>query len=965
MSDTVTTGYSSALDGMKTAGPGPLHQFAALFARDTSLADGAALLAHLQNAGPDDALRQRLAYQLSSWDHTDDGPWAAGTAPHTAERRAAACRALGLDRATEELLSEIIPWAATDAPIVIAEHFEEWRTPQRRTERDFYWAHYSANLLANGWDPTAVAGIDEATEEVVRRISDPTRKVAYQAKGLVVGYVQSGKTANFTGVIAKAIDAGYRMVIVLTGTTNMLRAQTQRRLDMELCGRENIEPDHDPTAHEYRYDDDWKRHKFINHGGRPSDSGHPDIERLSNYAGDYQRLKQGISALRFKRHDSTKEFFHPANLYTSDARLVVAKKNASVLTNLVADLKKVSARLGEIPVLIIDDESDQASVNTTSPAKWKEDSKKRTAINRLIAQLLTMLPRAQYVGYTATPYANVFIDPSDVEDIFPKDFIVSLPRPLGYMGADDFHDFDDDRPVGQRPLETSKERAHVRWLSDESTEPELLAALDMYVLTGALKLYRKRTGAGTYRHHTMLVHEAMGQESHRETAQLIERLWTRAGYHTPTGLLRIRKLYETDVLPVTTAQAPGAAMPGSFDELHDDIAGAVGLIQPNDRHGTPVIIVNSDPDLEKHQEDLDFDKRGVWRILVGGNKLARGFTVEGLTVTYYRRTTKQVDTLMQMGRWFGFRTGYRDLVRLYTTQDLHALFGAACEDEQSLRDDLRKYSTETDPESRLTPSRVPPLVEQHRPDLRPTGRNKMWNARLVSRSTPGEPMEPVAHPEKGKQALHNLRLWEPVLAAAAAADPVTLRVSKGRTSYPAHHVTMPHHEMMTILNGLQWLREEIFVPERTWLNSLAPTQLRQWVVLLPQQVDPTTCRMILGHGPFSIFERKRSDTGTLSAISESRHRNAAARIAGLETAQPDPVADTLAAPCTAVLTLYPSVKPKTLAGARGDRIDPGLVTMAFRAVTPLSTGLGSKRLIWTTKDSGRPNHVVIDAAPAV
>ncbi|WP_416901345.1 Z1 domain-containing protein [Micromonospora echinospora] len=964
MSDTVTTGYSSALDGMKTAGPGPLHQFAALFARDTSLADGTALLTHLQSAGPDDALRQRLAYQLSSWDHTDDAPWAAGTAPHTAERRTAVCRALGLDRAIEELLSEIIPWAAIDAPIVIADHFEEWRTPQRRTERDFYWAHYSANLLTNGWDPAAVAGIDEATEEVVRRISDPTRRVAYQAKGLVVGYVQSGKTANFTGVIAKAIDAGYRMVIVLTGTTNMLRAQTQRRLDMELCGRENIEPDHDPTAHEYRYDEDWKRNKFINHGGRPSDSGHPDIERLSNYAGDYQRLKQGISALRFKRHDATKEFFHPANLYTSDARLVVAKKNASVLTNLVTDLKKVSARLGEIPVLIIDDESDQASVNTTSPAKWKEDSKKRTAINRLIAQLLTMLPRAQYVGYTATPYANVFIDPSDVEDIFPKDFIVSLPRPLGYMGADDFHDFDDDRPVEQRPLETSKERAHVRYLSDEPTDHELLAALDMYVLTGALKVYRERTGAGSYRHHTMLVHEAMGRESHRETARIIEKLWATAGYHSPAGLLRLRELYETDILPVTTAQAPGAAMPGSFDELHDHIAGAIGLIQPTDRHGSPVIIVNSDPDLEKHQEDLDFDKRGVWRILVGGNKLARGFTVEGLTVTYYRRAARQVDTLMQMGRWFGFRSGYRDLVRLYTTPDLHAMFGAACQDEQSLRDDLRKYSSETDPESRLTPSRVPPLVEQHRPDLRPTGRNKMWNARLVSRSAPGEPMEPVAHPDRGKRALQNLKLWEPVLAAAAATGAVTFKATKAKATYAAYHTVVSHNEMMAVLNRLQWLRNDIFVPERTWLNSLAPSQLRQWVVLLPQQVDPTTGRMIFGHGPFSIFDRKRSEAGALSAISESRHRNAAARIAGLD-GFPDPAADKLAAPCTAVLTLYPSVKPKTLTGVRGDRVDPELVTIGFRAITPMSTGGGSKRLIWTTMDSGRPNDVVIDAPPEV
>ncbi|MGW3811064.1 hypothetical protein [Micromonospora sp. NPDC005113] len=169
--------------------------------------------------------------------------------------------------------------------------------------------------------------------------------MAYQAKGLVVGYVQSGKTANLTGVIAKAVDAGYRLVIVLTGTTNMLRAQTQRRLDMELVGRENLEPEisaHDNKGHEYQDDPDWESDRFIRHGGRPSDAGYPDIRRLSTHGWDYRRLRQGFLALEFPRRERSLPLFAPVNLYTSDARLVVAKKNKTVLQDLVADLGRVA-----------------------------------------------------------------------------------------------------------------------------------------------------------------------------------------------------------------------------------------------------------------------------------------------------------------------------------------------------------------------------------------------------------------------------------------------------------------------------------------------------------------------------------------------------------------------------------------------------------------------------------------------
>ncbi|PZS31505.1 MAG: hypothetical protein DLM61_08445 [Pseudonocardiales bacterium] len=965
MSDTVTTAYSAALDGMQRTGPKRLHELAAMLGDDPGLADGSALTNHLGDAGPEDALRQQLAHALAAWDYTEtDSSWAAGTNRNTAERRAAIVIALGVDDTTAAMFADRFPYAAPDAPIVIADDWEDWRTSARRAERDFYWAHYSRYLKQKGWDPAAVAGLDDATEEVVRRLSDPTRAMAYQSKGLVVGYVQSGKTANFTGVVAKAVDAGYRLIIVLTGTTNMLRAQTQRRLDMELCGRENLEREistHDQEGHDYHDDPDWAADNFIRHGGHPSASGFPDIHRLSNHAGDYRKLRQGFSALEFERRERNRKLFDPANLYTSNARLVVAKKNSSVLKGLVADLGRITDRLGEVPVLIIDDESDQASVNTTNPSKWKTDSRERTAINRLIAQLLRMMPRAQYVGYTATPYANVFIDPSDVEDIFPRDYLVSLPRPSEYMGSEDFHDFDEDCPVDQRPLRTSKERAHVRFLSDEPDDDELRRALDMFVLTGAVKVHRNRYGQRLHQHHTMLVHEAMARDAHRDAERVITHLWNTGGYYSASGLARLRDLYRTDVLPVAQVLTD-LPTPQDFNDLKPDIAEALRLINPADRNASPVIVVNSDKELEKQQESLDFDKRRVWRILVGGNKLARGFTVEGLTVTYYRRTTKQVDTLMQMGRWFGFRRGYRDLVRLYTTPDLHDMFAAACRDEEFLRGELRRYGTPADGERQITPGQVPVLVAQHRPDLRPTGRNKMWNAKLVEKASPGGSMEPVAYPENSDAVRRNTERWLPILDAAQRIE--CFNVPGARTTYQARIAIVDHRDLLTVLGGLTWLGRDTFQPELAWLRSLTHDQLDRWVVILPYQTRITTRRTILGRGPYSMFERQRSNTGSFQVFSESRHRNAADRIAGLITRSetPDPTADSLNGGRTGAVVLYPVVKRDTLTGDPDGPIDPAKVTMATYIVTPLSTAPTDGKLIkWVAVDSLNPAAIVVDA----
>jgi hypothetical protein len=360
--------------------------------------------------------------------------------------------------------------------------------------------------------------------------------------------------------------------------------------------------------------------------------------------------------------------------------------------------------------------------------------------------------------------------------------------------------------------------------------------------------------------------------------------------------------------------------------------------------------------LEKNQEQLDFDRRHIWRIIVGGNKLARGFTIEGLTVTYYRRATSQVDTLMQMGRWFGFRPGYRDLVRLYTTPDLQELFESACRDEEYIRDELRKYA-EPGPKGRqIVPRQVPPIIAQHRSDLRPTGRTKMWNAKIVSKASPGR-MEPVSYPDSPKLLRHNAELWLPILDRART-ETFFAGVPSGR--YKARIAETTHHEITALLGNLKWPDEEVFQPELHWLTSLSPDQLSRWLVYLPYQTGTSSLRAIAGRGPFSVFERTRTTSGSFGVFSEKRHRNAALRIAGIKLdTNPDPAADALHKDATGAIILYPVVNRHTLEGDSRDEIDLGKIVMGMYIVTPMSSAPRGENLIkWRTIDN--TTAIVID-----
>ncbi|MEU8606431.1 Z1 domain-containing protein [Actinoplanes sp. NPDC048791] len=992
--------FTAAVAGLQSKGPAPLLRRINIDRPDHDLvaADDLQKLLEAHNQQDNHAVRQ-LALALADWDFEDKPAWdapASPTDPRTQQRRQRAYELLQLPAEATARLDEIAP-VATMRTTVISTMWEPWYTEKRRDQWALYWPDYRDYLLdKQGWPAESVAALDQATTNVVQRISDPTSDHQYQSKGLVVGYVQSGKTANFTGVIAKAIDAGYRLVIVMTGTIELLRSQTQRRLDRELVGRENLTRslvDGEAAAEfDYATDEDWLADAFIRHGEHFIAKGFPGIERLTLLNDDYKRLKQGLTSLKVHLSDPSKPFYDPANLKSADVRLVVVKKNAAVLRKLAQDLKPLKNVLGDIPALIIDDESDLASINTKNPEK----SKDRTAINAAITDLLGQLPRAQLIMYTATPFANFFVDPDDAGDIFPKNFIIALDRPPNYMGVQDFHDTSWDSDVAKTDPAASNEAAYIRRVGPppEADKPEQHAqretevrlALDSFVLAGAIKVFREKAGAGSYRHHTMMVHEAVRNDKQSEMADLVRKVWTDNTYGEASSLGRLRTLWETDYRPVCAARADGYPVPETFEQLIELIGEATTRIKQD---GDPVLIVNSDAAVQQHQQALDFDRNRVWRILIGGAKLSRGFTVEGLTVSFYTRKALQGDTLMQAGRWFGFRQGYRDLVRLFIRRDpdldprrvdLYEAFEGLMRDEVAFRDRLRDYEGfQDDGTPTLEPWQVPPIVSQHLPYLRPAGRSKMFNAVVNTMGDSGKLKDYLGLPPRkdSKAKTANYYSMLPVLAAAKEEKVFTSTRAKPEEpirQFKAKVGIIAAADFVHILGNLRWhedFKKVIEPVERFYRQLVEEGRLNDIAVIWPL---PTTATLLtlpgLDESPI-IGRGRRPDPRIDFSGSDPKHRDALERIAGKATPSPDAVADKLRDPQGRRATLLVSVaadvasagESKCTPGDLGASPDPGDLAVFLSLAAPATaTPHGRSVIEWTVKRSGSAGEATVPTA---
>lgn len=593
--------------------------------------------------------------------------------------------------------------------LVSGEQRDEWL---RQLDRStwYYWPTLRTYLLGTkNWPAASVRSVDEATDRILGQMSAPSVE-QFDIRGLVVGYVQSGKTANFTALIAKAADVGYRLIVVLSGIDNGLRRQTQIRLNKELVG----------------YSD--------------------------NRSGAVPLPPMGLQWHQFTTEDQDGDF-RPGNanygtLQGSQPVLLVVKKNGSVLRKLHGWLDAAPEDVRRtLPVLVIDDEADQASVDTRGSYQVEgedlpEDYEEPTVINKLIRDLLRKFQRKAYVAYTATPFANILIphdnhDPNVAGDLYPKDFIVDLPKPDGYFGAEEqFGRFDSDsnETVGGLDIIRNVSDSELIELKQHGTQPASLelAMLD-FVLAGAARAYRRnRQNQGDFPA-TMLLHGSHLILRQVEMANMVNQRFSELRdewrYQRNQGILeRFRNRWETEFRPVTAGSHP--TRDAQFQFIEPFIGPFFEAVQ--------VRVINS-----RTGEVLDYEREPHLKsIAVGGNRLSRGLTLEGLLTSYFFRSTAMYDTLMQMGRWFGFRAGYEDLTRLYMTIDLSSWFSDLALVEHELRQDIRMYEA-----MNVTPMELGTRILQH-PAMLVTSRLKQRYARtlIVEQSYSGQVVQTFRFP---------------------------------------------------------------------------------------------------------------------------------------------------------------------------------------------------------------------------
>ena len=579
--------------------------------------------------------------------------------------------------------------------------------------------------------------IQRESNKVVGFLADPNAK-NLKRKGLVVGYVQSGKTANFSAVITKAVDEGYRFVIVLAGMYNNLRRQTQERLDNDVLS---------------------------------ACDGPKSVRALTDVTGDisWKRIQWG-----FKNKN--------------DIFFAVVKKNSRRLENLLHKLEVANQEglLDNVPVLIIDDESDQATPNTA-----KEDEE-YSGINRLLRRIWDQVSTGSYVAYTATPFANVLMNPNDEErytehvksnnsdnpegedierypGLYPSDFIYALEQPKGYIGAarifgtpfwaienadgtlDDGLDIDAVRPISENEAKilrppTAKEAKEGAVYAPEMV-PSLKDAVHWFMIATALR--RLRTGKK--QHSSMLIHFSQRVETHFEAYEIIKDYISELQENYGQSEINdaMQRLYEREVARMQAVR-PEAVYP-EWTELKPAVYETICE--------TKCIVDNG---YSEERLEYSADSPATY-VVVGGNTLARGLTLEGLISSYYIRTSKTYDTLLQMGRWFGFRPMYEDLIRLWTTGGIQSYYRHLAGVEEEIREEIRRTGS--------TPKTVGVKIRTHPGVLQVTAPNKMRYAKVHNLDYSGKVHQLTRFEEKNDVILnHNIQVFESLINAISGSQ---------------------------------------------------------------------------------------------------------------------------------------------------------------------------------------------------
>ncbi len=503
-------------------------------------------------------------------------------------------------------------------------HDTDW---VHRRQEDIKWTYtngYFEHLASCEWSDRMCQSLRDVSEIILGLLRDPTSDGTWDRRGLVIGSVQSGKTANYLALIARAADAGYKFIIVIAGIQNALRSQTQQRIDEGFVGRHS------------------ESKKPIGVGKAVSQFPHPAT--LTTVSDDF--TKQIARQSTYKLTDFRKPI------------ILVIKKNVNVLKFLYGWLKDMNARGGDqietAPMLLIDDEADHASINTNDP------NLDPTKTNQLIRKILSLFAKSSFVGYTATPFANIFI-PEDKDDLFPRDFIHCLYPPTSYFGPEKvFLEENSSFTVPIKDCEDVLPLSHKKNHEIYELPASLYKAINEFIVARAIRNLR-----GHEAHHcSMMINVSRFVNVQKNVRDLVSiylrnlKAAVSANYKMP-DFVSSRDTYMKNLKEAYEKVYPSCG--SSWEEVKAVLHAAATCVR--------LFLINS-----KSSEKLDYRKyesngAGLTAIAIGGLSLSRGLTLDGLCVSYIYRSTRMYDTLMQMGRWFGYHIGYEDLCRIHLSRD--------------------------------------------------------------------------------------------------------------------------------------------------------------------------------------------------------------------------------------------------------------------------------------------------------
>jgi hypothetical protein len=617
-----------------------------------------------------------------------------------------------------------------------------------------FWNRYMTYLERDfGMAPTVVNNLHELTDMILERIEEPSRDGPWDRRGMVVGSVQSGKTANYIGLINKAVDAGYKLVIVLAGIHSNLRAQTQLRVDEGVLGFD--------TQKSRRLDN---ANQWVGVGRLPG-----------------ERLVMHSLTSSAEDGDFNKTVAETQNVMIgSDPVVLVIKKNSRLLSNLLNWVLHVAGTddpdtghrvVRNVPLLLIDDEADNASINTKDKAAV-QGSNEVTAINGKIRRLLDAFEKSAYVGYTATPFANIFINPAAEtpehgEDLFPRSFIINVKPPSNYVGPVKVFGLDGDSDAG---ILAQDGLPIIRQIDDfalASTFPprhkkdhvptELPSSLKQAIRCFILACAARRARGQGKKHNSMLVHVTRFVDVQNHVVRLVRdevlalqrRIEFGDGSRKPTVRDEFKELWDTEFVPVAEALGEDAGSVLTWAQVDAELHGAASkfVILPINGFAKEAL------DYKEHEAE----GRNV--IAVGGDKLSRGLTLEGLSISYFLRTSRMYDTLMQMGRWFGYRPGYLDLCRLFTTGLLAAWYRHIALADAELRREFDYMVA-----AGLTPEQYGLRVRTHPGGMTVTALNKMCHSQSLELSWAGVLVQSTQLPKDDKRVGENLHATESFLS---------------------------------------------------------------------------------------------------------------------------------------------------------------------------------------------------------